>query len=53
VIAIACIRTHLPPSVFGVDEADLPAVADAILQLLDEADFKARADALAARLRGW
>lgn len=51
-IAAACLASKLPPTAFGVDLEDVPAVADQMLFLLQKEGERTRAEALKAKLRG-
>jgi hypothetical protein len=51
-IAQACVATSLHPSVFGIDPEDMPAVALAIIDVLEEQAEEARREMLRAKARG-
>jgi hypothetical protein len=51
-VASACIAAQLPPSAFGVDEADTVMVGMEIIAQLQRQADDAKAEEMAARLRG-
>lgn len=50
-IAAACISAHLPPSAFGVDDADVAVVGEEILELLEEQARRAKEAEAMERMR--
>ena len=50
-IASACVAASLSPQAFGVDDVDVPLVAEEMLGLIQERTKKAKANELLDRLK--